>query len=44
MTVCNLGGSGGMLPPENVGILDTQRVFLVHFLTSKSTSVLNMHG
>ena len=25
--------------PENFGILDTQRVLLVHFLTSKSTSV-----
>ena len=26
-------------PPENFGILATQRVLLVHFLTSKSTSV-----
>ena len=45
MTARHLGGSGGMLgvwghaPPENFGISDTQRVLLVHFLTSKSTSV-----
>ena len=37
-------GVWGHAPPENFGILDTQRVFLVHFLTSKNTSVLNMHG
>ena len=32
-------GVWGHAPPENFGILDTQRVLLVHFLTSKSTSV-----
>ena len=32
-------GVWGHAPPENVGISDTQRVLLVHFLTSKSTSV-----
>ena len=32
-------GVWGYAPPENFGILDTQRVLLVHFLTSKSTSV-----
>ena len=32
-------GVWGHAPPENVGILDTQRMLLVQFLTSKSTSV-----
>ena len=32
-------GVWGHAPPENFGISDTQRVLLVHFLTSKSTSV-----
>ena len=32
-------GVWGHGPPENFGILDTQRVLLVHFLISKSTSV-----
>ena len=36
MTAHHLGGSGGMLLQR---ISDTQRVLLVHFLTSKSTSV-----
>ena len=26
-----LGGSGGMLPQENFGVLDLLRAFLVHF-------------
>ena len=37
-------GVWGHASQENFGILDTQRVLLVHFLTFKSTSVLNMHG
>ena len=32
-------GVWGHAPPPNFGILDTQRVLLVHFPTSKSTSV-----
>ena len=32
-------GVWGHAPPENFGIFDTQRVLVVHFLTSKSTSV-----
>ena len=32
-------GVWGHAPPEHFENLDTQRVLLVHFLTSKSTSV-----
>jgi len=39
MTAYHLGGVWEHAPPENFGILDTQRVLLVNFLTSKSTSV-----
>ena len=35
-------GVWGHVPPENFGILDTQRVLLVHFLTSKKTSVMHI--
>ena len=47
-------GVWGHAPPKSFGILVTPRVLLVHFLTSKSSSVyayrfchtrkLNMHG